>query len=140
MGSKREKHQKKLASKQRPVRMELINIPDANGMPAQIYAQAGKSFTIQRTRRQLAVGVWRHPQTNLWQVWYSVAGNDITWVSAYQDLNEANQSVEEMKLADAQNNLSEDFFHRQMQTRTTPPENMSIAEIVQLIASIPRES
>jgi hypothetical protein len=116
MGSKREKHKKKLAYKRRQVQMELVNIPDSNGMPMQIYAQVGKPFTVQRNRRQLAVGVWRHPQTELWQVWYSVAGNDITWVSAHLDLKEANQNVEEIKLADAQKNLSVALFQHLAQT------------------------
>jgi hypothetical protein len=140
MGSKREKHKIKLAYKQRPVQMELVNIPDSNGMPMQIYAQVGKPFTVQRNRRQLAVGVWRHPQAELWQVWYSVAGNDITWVSSHQDLKEANQNVEEIKLADAQKNLNVALFQRLAQARAAPPENMSITEIVQVIASIPRET
>lgn len=140
MGSKRGKHTKKLAYKQRPVEMELVNIPDSSGMPVQIYSQVGKPFTVERNRRQLAVGVWRHPQTELWQVWYSAGDNDITWVSAHQDLKEANQNVEELKFADAQKNLSVALIQHLLQTRTAPPENMSITEIAQVLASIPRET
>jgi len=140
IGSKRERHQKKLASDQDPDSMQLVNVPCTDGRLTQIYAPVGKRWIVQRTRRRLAVGVWQHPQTHLWQVGYSISGSDITWVAAYRDPKEANQRSEEIKLADAQSNLSPNFFSRLMQRMTALPEKMSLEEIAQVLASIPPET
>ncbi len=141
MGSRREKHKKKSADKQRPNQTKLINIPVSNGTCMQVYGGVNTSSTIGNSRHQFAVGIWQHPQTELWQVWCSVAGNDITWISAHRDPKEANQNVEELKLAHAQGDFfSKELFQRLLQTGTAPPENMSVTEIEQIIAFISRET
>ncbi len=90
----------------------------------------------------MAAGIWQHPRTQLWQVWFSVRTGYITWVSAHRDPDEAKQKVEEIKLTRAKSEFvfySPEFFRHMVQTRDAPPEYMSETEVAQVLVSISPE-
>jgi len=58
--------------------MRLTNVKGGPEEQMRLFAEADKHPVL--GERQLAVGTWQHPRTRLWQMWFSTAGSDISWI------------------------------------------------------------
>jgi len=98
----------------------------------QFFAEADKHAIL--GERQLAAGIWRHPHTELWQVWFSTTGSDISWISAHRSRKRAKQDVEELKDAALRDDFYDvdkatAFFARLAQEGEAEPEAMGVEDI-----------
>jgi hypothetical protein len=139
MTRKNEKPKKKLKSRKRPIRFRLTNARHGTEQSGQLYAEAEQRSIL--GKRQLAAGTWQHSRTGLFQVWVSLYGSDITWISAHRDLGRANQDVEEIKAAARRGDFYDEdkvaeLTARLAQAGDAEPEDMSAGEIAKIITSI----
>ena len=140
---------KKLTKSKRPVRMRLTNVKGDPEKQMRLFAEADKRAIL--GEHQFAAGIWRHPRTGLWQVWFSTAGSDISWISAHRSPERAERDVEEFKAAalrgdfyDAEKAAA--LFARLAQEGEADPETTSAKEIMnitrrisEMVFNIPKE-
>lgn len=130
---------KRQAKSKRYVRMRLTNVIGDPEKQLRLFAVADKHAIL--GEHQLAAGIWRHPRTGLWQVWFSTAGSDISWISAHRSREGAKQDVEEFKAAALRGDFSDAgkaaaLFTRLAQGSEAEPETMSAVEILNITKQI----
>jgi hypothetical protein len=130
---------KRQAKSKRYMRMRLTNVIGDPEKQMRLFAEADKHAIL--GEHQLAAGIWRHPHTGLWQVWFSTAGSDINWISAHRSREGAKQDVEEFKAAALRGDFSDAgkaaaLFTRLLQGSEAEPETMSAVEILNITKQI----